>query len=99
MLAASAALGRASAARRREGYEVADGWTEAAATPAAELPEAYDVGAVPVVREREEEPILYRLSRAEREPLREPPPPEHPLLEGIFLFPWQGPVETCSSGC
>jgi hypothetical protein len=75
-----------------EGYGVEDGWTEAPALPTPELPEAYDVGAVPEVQPREDEPILYRLSRAERKPLREPPPPTHPLLEGIYLFPWQAPA-------
>jgi hypothetical protein len=77
---------------RVEGYEVADGWTEAAPVPAPDLPDGYDVGAVPEARAREEEPVLYRLSRAERAPLREPPPPEYPLFEGIYLFPWQSPA-------
>jgi hypothetical protein len=74
-----------------DGYELATGWTEAAPTPPPNLAEAYDVGSVAEIREREEEPGLYRLSRAEREPLREPPPPTYPLLEGIYFFPWQAP--------
>ncbi len=35
-------------------------------------------------------PITYRLSRAEREPLRAPPPPPWPLWQGIYTFPWRG---------
>ena len=72
-----------------DGYEFATSRTELPRPSTPDLVEAYEVGAVAETRTREEEPGLYRLSRAEREPLREPPPPKLPLLEGIYFFPWQ----------
>jgi hypothetical protein len=33
-------------------------------------------------------PIIERLSEAEINPLRAPPPPPYPLVQGIYLFPW-----------
>lgn len=34
-------------------------------------------------------PALYRLTRAERDPIRPPTPPAHPFWDGIYSFPWR----------
>lgn len=81
----------APAAPAIPGYEVVDGWTAPPSPAPAPLADSYDVGAVPSTRSDGPAPLPYRLTRAERDPLRAPPPPSRPLLEGIYLFPWQAP--------
>lgn len=66
---------------RPEGYDLVGGNSF---TPAPLAPgDPPDAGMAPVTS-----PITYQLSKAELEPLREPPPPSFTFFSGIYLFPW-----------
>lgn len=63
------------------------GLQEAEQVPPPALPPDLDDSGAPAAEPGA--PIIYRLSHAERHPLRAPPPPALPLIQGIYLFPWR----------
>jgi hypothetical protein len=71
-----------------EGYDLSEGWEPMEVPALPPLPKAYDVGPTQGAATPKEPAIPYQLSMAERNPLRAPPPPAHPLWQGVFGFPW-----------
>jgi hypothetical protein len=79
---------RKSATPSVDGYDLTDNWKPAAATPSRPPGEGYDVGRVSDLPADAPPPIVHELSRAELNPLREPPPPDHPMLSDVYGFPF-----------